>query len=110
MIPCSMDFGDKFSNFVVNELIDSLSLDDDDNFYFDAANIVVEVSQNEPIHRGSIVGHHTVDRDRLSWHYILYRDYFSENPIFGPDLFRRRLVRSLKIWLLLSCMNVFHCG
>jgi hypothetical protein len=107
-----MDFGDKFNNFVVNELIDSSSSDDDDNFYVDAANIVAKASRHEPIHRGSIIGHPIVDHEseRLSWHYLLYRDYFLENPIFGPDLFRRRLVRNLKIWLLLTCMNMFLCG
>jgi hypothetical protein len=39
-----MDFGDKFNNFVVNEVIDSSSSDDVNNFYFDAANIVPQVS------------------------------------------------------------------
>jgi hypothetical protein len=105
-----MDFGDEFDHFVVNELIDSSSSNDGDNFYFDATNIVAEASLNEPIHRGSIIGHHIVDRERLSWHYLLYHDYFSDNPIFGPELFRQRLVRNFKIWLLLSCINVFHCG
>jgi hypothetical protein len=108
LILCSMDFGDEFNNYVVNELIDSSSLDDDDNFYFDAANIAVEASQHELIHRGSIIEH--LDHEKLSWHYLLYRDYFAENSIFGPYFFRRRLLCSLKIWLLLSCTNVFHCG
>jgi hypothetical protein len=49
-----MDFGDEFNNYVVN---------DDDNFYFDAVNIAVEASQHEPIHRGSIVEHRTMDRE-----------------------------------------------
>jgi hypothetical protein len=104
-----MDFQDEFNHFVVNELIDSSSSDVDNNFYFGAANIVVEASLNEPIHYGFIVGHHIVDHGRLLWHYLLYRDYFLDNPIFGLELFRRRLVRILNIWLLLSCINVFCC-
>jgi hypothetical protein len=60
LLPCSMDFGDEFNHFVVNELIDSSSSDDDGNFYFDAANIVAEASLNESIHRGSLIGHHTI--------------------------------------------------
>jgi hypothetical protein len=60
-----MDFGDKFNNYIVNELIDSSSSNDDDNFYFDAVNIAVEASQHEPIHRGSIVEHRTMDREWL---------------------------------------------
>jgi hypothetical protein len=65
LIPCSIDLEDEFNNFIVNELIDSSSFDDEDNFYCDAANIVSEVSLNEPNHRGSIIGCHTVDRERL---------------------------------------------
>jgi hypothetical protein len=107
-----MDLGDEFSNYVVNQLIASLSLNDDDNFYFDVVNIIVEVLQHEAIHRGSIVGHHTVNREMFLWHYLFYHNhnYFTENPIFDHDLFSRRLVRSLKISLLVSCTNVFRCG
>jgi hypothetical protein len=56
MVICSMDLGDEFNDYIVNELIDSSSSDDEDNFYFDAANIVSEASLNEPIRRGSMVG------------------------------------------------------
>jgi hypothetical protein len=83
-----MDLGDEFNDFIANELIDSSSLDDEDNFYFDITNIVSDAPLNEPIHRGSIIGRRTVDRERLSWHYLLYPDYFSDNPIFGSELFR----------------------
>jgi hypothetical protein len=33
-----MDSEEEFNDFVLYELIDSSSLDDEDNFYFDAAN------------------------------------------------------------------------
>jgi hypothetical protein len=39
---------------------------------------------------GFIIGHHIVDRERISWHNLLYRDYFLENPVFGSEFFRRR--------------------
>ena len=87
-----MDCGDDFNDFVLNELIYSSSSDDEDNFIYDAAKIIVEEAFNEPLYRGSIVGHGTVDRDRYSWHFMLYRDYFADNPVYGPDNFRRRLV------------------
>jgi hypothetical protein len=83
-----MDLGDEFNDFIANELIDSSSSDDEDNFYFDTTNIVSDASLNEPIHRGSIIGPRTVNHERLSWHYLLYHDYFSDNPIFGSELFR----------------------
>jgi hypothetical protein len=65
LIPCSMYLGDEFNDFIVNGLIDSSSLDDEDNFYYDAANIVSEALVNEPIYRGSIVGRRTIDCKRL---------------------------------------------
>jgi hypothetical protein len=55
----------EFNHFIVNELIDASSSDDEDNFYCDVINIVYEVSLDEPIHHGSIVGRRTVDRERL---------------------------------------------
>jgi hypothetical protein len=52
-----MDSKDKFNDFVGNELIDSWSSDVEDNFYFDATNIIAQKSLNEPLHQGSIIGH-----------------------------------------------------
>jgi hypothetical protein len=80
LIPCSMDLGDEFNNFILNELIDSSSSHDEDNFYCDVVNIVFETLLNELIHRGSIVGRRAVDRKRLSWHALLYHDYFFRQP------------------------------
>jgi hypothetical protein len=61
-----MDLEHEFNHFIVNELIDASSSDDEDNFYCDVINIVYKVSLDEPIHHGSIVGRRTVDRERLS--------------------------------------------
>jgi hypothetical protein len=62
----SIKFGDEFNDFIVDELINSSPSDDEDNFYFDAANIVAEAPLTKPMHRGSIVGHCIVDREILS--------------------------------------------
>jgi hypothetical protein len=51
----SIDLKDEFNYFIVNELIDPTSLDDEDSFYFDVINITFGTSLNELIHRGSIV-------------------------------------------------------
>jgi hypothetical protein len=71
-------------------LNDSSSSEDDEIFYFGTAKIVENTLVVEPICRGSIIGHRIVDREIFLWHYLLYRDYFSENPIFGLEFFRRR--------------------
>jgi hypothetical protein len=95
LVRYNIDSEDDFKDFVLNKLIESSSLDDEDNSYFDATNILAHESLNEPLHRGSIVGHQSMDHERLSWHYLLYRDYFSDNSIFGLKYFRRRLVCSI---------------
>jgi hypothetical protein len=51
--------------------------------YDDAAHIVVEDSVNNPGRIGSIEGHEIVHRERLLWHDLLYKDYFSNNPTFN---------------------------
>jgi hypothetical protein len=39
---------------------------------------------------GSIEGDEVVDRERLLHHFLLYKDYFSDNPTFKSKTFRRR--------------------
>ena len=65
---------------------------DDDELYIDAAHIVATDIGNEPRHRGSVEGHRVINRDRQSGHVRLYRDYFSDDPTYGPNYFRRRFV------------------
>jgi hypothetical protein len=38
-----------------------------------------------------VTGRQIVPRDRFSGYHRLHVDYFSDNPIFVDDLFRRRL-------------------
>jgi hypothetical protein len=68
-----MNLEDEFNDFVVNELIDSSSLDGEKKIYLNATNIIADKSLNEPCCDGSIVGHKTVNRERLSWHYSVLR-------------------------------------
>ena len=57
-----------------------------------ASHLIVEDTLNHPGRIGSVEGHDVVDRERLLHHDLLYKDYFSEKPTFGPKTFRRRLV------------------
>ncbi|KAL6888277.1 hypothetical protein ACP4OV_009303 [Aristida adscensionis] len=52
--------------------------------------MIIEDWVNYPGRIGSIPGHEVVDRERLLWHNLLYKDYFSDNPTFGGKIFRRR--------------------
>jgi hypothetical protein len=43
-----MDSDDEFNQFVMNELIDPFSLDDEDNLFFSAAHMIIEDSVSNP--------------------------------------------------------------
>ena len=47
-------------------------------------------SRNMPTRGGSVLGRRIVPRHREEGHERLLRDYFSENPVYGPHFFRRR--------------------
>jgi hypothetical protein len=96
---------DEFNDFVVSELIDLSSSEDEEKNYSDATDIIIaHESLNEP-RRGV----------RLLWHNLLYRDYFSENLIFGLEYFRWRLVCSHKYvgimvcpWVMVYLNNIIY--
>jgi len=92
---------------VLNEMMDSSSSDDDDELYIAAAHVVSDIA-NSACHRSSVEGHHVLNRDRQSGHIILYEDYFSDNPTYGPSYFRRRLIFSYFVQLCLA--HAFNCG
>lgn len=94
---------------VLNEMMDSSSSssDDDDELYIAAAHVVSDIA-NSACHRGSVEGHHVLNRDRQSGHIRLYEDYFSDNPTYGPSYFRRRLIFSYFVQLCLA--HAFNCG
>jgi hypothetical protein len=87
-----MESCDEFNQFVMNEVIDSSSSDDENDLFFGAAHMITEDSVNHPGRIGSVEGNEIVDRERLLHHGLLYKDYFSENPTFKAKTFRRRFV------------------
>jgi hypothetical protein len=42
-------------------------------------------------HCGSVHGRRFISRDILQGHDRLFHDYFTETPVYSPNLFRRRL-------------------
>jgi hypothetical protein len=66
-----MDSKDPFNDFVLNELNDSSSLDDDEIFYFDVAEIVANMLVDELIRRVSIIGQWIVKGFYGTTYYII---------------------------------------
>ena len=102
-----MDSEDEFN--LLNEVMDSSSSDDDDELYIAAAHIVATDIGNEPYHCGSVEGHRVLNRDRQSGHLRLYQDYFSDDPTYGPNHFRRRFVRTPYFFSLIFCICAQFC-
>ena len=66
--------------------------------------MIIEYYQNQRCncstrHGGSIPGHIVVRRDRKAAHHNLFNDYFSDNPRYGEDFFRRRFRMSRSLFL-----------
>ena len=85
-----MESDDEFNQFVMNEVVDLSSSDDEDDLFFGVAQKIIEDSVNNPSRIGSVEGHDVLDRERLLYHGLLYKDYFSNNPRFKAKTFRRR--------------------
>ncbi|XP_015692412.1 uncharacterized protein LOC102706567 [Oryza brachyantha] len=98
-----MGSDDEFNQFVMDELMHSSS-DDEQRVFRAATHIIVEDSLNHPGRIGSIKGHDVLDRDRLMWHNLLFKHYFSDNPTFGPKVFRQRF--RMRRHVFLRILNV----
>ena len=72
-----MESDDEFNQFVMNELIDASSDDENDPF-FGAAHMIIEDSVNHPGRIGSIEGHDVLDRERVLYHGLLYKKTISQ--------------------------------
>ncbi|OEL35215.1 hypothetical protein BAE44_0003766 [Dichanthelium oligosanthes] len=66
---------------------------------------VHEVSRSEGCvrHGGSVMGHTVVMRNIMAGHEKLVADYFSSNPVYDDDTFRRRY--RMRKYLFLRVMN-----
>jgi len=106
-----MDSDDEFNQSVMGEIIDSSSSDDERKAVISvASHLIVEDTLNHPGRIGSIVEHEVVDRERLLHHDLLYKDYFSDKPTFGPKIFRRRLVFVPKIYIVIFYDLFYKCS
>jgi hypothetical protein len=85
--------------------LESSSSDEDDDFLFSVTHVALteNESDDETKHRGSIHGHKVLRRDRRrdrrEGHDRLFKDYFSDNPTYGSNYFRRRYVHN-KLYIL----------
>ena len=91
-------------------MIDTSSSDDENDLFYGPAHTIIENLVNHPGRIGSIEGHDVVDRERLLHHDLLYKDYFSDKPTFGPKIFRRRLVSVPKIYIVIFYDLFYKCS
>ncbi|XP_062209178.1 uncharacterized protein LOC133910957 [Phragmites australis] len=59
-------------------------------------------TQGRTRHRGSVLGHAVIDRGHQEGAARLFRDYFSNNPVYGDILFRRRFRMSRALFLRIA--------
>ena len=83
-------------------VMDSSLDDDDDDFLLSVTHVAMNAdeSDDETRHRGSVLGHRVLRRDRQAGHHRLYQDYFSDDPTYGHSYFRRRYVNNRIIWII----------
>ena len=66
-------------------------------------NMIAEICSiqlnNQPTRRGSVPGHVVINHDREAADSNLFNDYFSENPRYNENLFRRRYRMSRPLFL-----------
>ena len=87
--------------FLLEQVLDSSSSDEEDKFFCDVAHVVHNhyQSANAPKDGGSVVGHQVIDREREEGHWRLHQDYFTEEPTYSPIFFRRRFIFVKSIYL-----------
>ena len=65
-----MESDDEFNQFVMKEVVDPSSSDDEDDQFLGAAQMIIEDSVNNPGRIGSVVGHDVL------YHHLLFQRLF----------------------------------
>jgi hypothetical protein len=91
-------------------VLDSSSDDDDEDLFISVTQVAMNADEldNATKHRGSVQGHRVLQRDRHAGHQRLYQDYFSENPTYGHNLFRRRYVTNMVLKKISSIHEYYY--
>ncbi|CAN6295279.1 unnamed protein product, partial [Urochloa humidicola] len=97
----------QMDNLLMRLMEDDSSSDDD----FDVATILLaDLAENEPPKwGGSVPGHEVVRRNKQQANEKLFDDYFAEDPVYGPDTFRRRFRMSKRLFLRIANAVEAHC-
>ena len=78
------------STGLINIILEDSDSDDDLERTISAIEEILNKQRRTSLHRGSVYGHAYIWRDRVHGHHKLFHDYFGENPMYSPKLFRRR--------------------
>ena len=75
---------------LIKLILDDSDSDDDLEMTIASIEELVNKKRGTTLHRGSIQGHAYIWQDRVHGHHKLFHDYFGENPVYSPVLFRKR--------------------
>ncbi|XP_031261670.1 uncharacterized protein LOC116119875 [Pistacia vera] len=87
------------STSLVSVILDDSDSDDDLELTISAIGELLNKRRRTSPHRGSVYGHAYIWRDRVHGHHKLFHEYFGENPVYSPNLFRRRFRMSQSLFL-----------
>ena len=68
----------------------------DYEFFITIAQVLKE-HNNEPKRGGSVIGHKVVHCKGEAAHQRLYENYFSDDPMYGPEFFKRRFIQNTNL-------------
>ena len=94
-------------NRLIKMIVDDSDFDSDSDDELDilTAFIIEEEHLNSnSLRKGSVVGRAVIYRNRVEGHERLFQDYFSETPIYPPNLFRRRFRMNRSVFLRILSM------
>ena len=84
---------------LIKLILDDSDSDDDLEMTIASIEELVNRKRGTTLHCGSIQGHAYIWRDRVHGHHKLFHDYFGENPVYSPVLFRRRFRMNRSLFL-----------
>ena len=78
------------STSLINIILEDSDSDDDLEMTIFVVGEIINKRRRTSLHHGSIYGHANIWIDRVHGYHKLFHDYFGENLVYSPKLFRMR--------------------